>query len=182
MRDQALAAVGPTGAGYTVTGVDENIDPEVLRRIRGTFTVPQFLDNTDESKPEAQLVFDAQGNPQLVGTYQAPFTIIVPAVAATRGPLPVVVYGHGLFNTGENELGDATGSYVQDFANLEGYVVVATDWIGLSSYENPISTDTNQALALALTDFSRLPWVTDRLQQALVNDDGPRADDARSRS
>jgi hypothetical protein len=58
---------------------------------------------------------------------------------------------------------------VQDFANLEGYVVVATDWIGLSSHENPISPDTNQALALALTDFSHITWVTDRLQQALVN-------------
>ena len=169
MRDQGLAAVGPQGGGYTVTSVDEHLNAQVLRRIRGTFTVPQFIDNADESNPEAQLVFDASGTPQLLGTYQAPFTVIVPAVAATRGPLPIILYGHGLFNTGESELGGAEGSYVQDFANLEGYVVVATDWIGLSSHENPIATDTNQALALALTDFSRLTWVTDRLQQALVN-------------
>jgi hypothetical protein len=169
MRDQGLAAVGPQGAGYTVTAVDENLDAEVLRRVRGTFTVPQFLDNADETKAEAELTFDAAGNPQLVGTYQAPFTILVPAVAATKGPLPVVLYGHGLFNTGELELGDATGSYVQDFANLEGYVVVATDWIGLSAHENPLSSDTNQALSYALTDFNDFPWITDRLQQALVN-------------
>jgi len=169
MRDQGLAAVGPTGAGYTVTSVEDDLDPEVLRRIRGTFTVPQFIDNADETKAEAELTFDAEGNPQLLGTYQAPFTIIVPAVAATKAPLPIIVYGHGLFNTGELELGDATGSYVQDFANLEGYIVVATDWIGLSAHENPISVDTNQALSYALTDFSDMPWVTDRLQQALVN-------------
>jgi hypothetical protein len=169
MRDQALEAVGPTGAGYTVTAVDEHMDAQVLRRIRGTFTVPQFLDQTSELVAEAELSFDSTGAPQMLGTYQAPFTVIVPAVAATRGPLPVVLYGHGLFNTGEIELGGPEGSYVQDFANLEGYVVVATDWIGLSAYENPISTQTNQAMALAVTDFSKLPWVTDRLQQALVN-------------
>jgi hypothetical protein len=169
MRDQGLAAVGPSGAGYTVTGVDEAMDSEVLRRIRGTFTVPQFIDQTDESNPEAQLTFDATGTPKLLGAYQAPFTIIVPAVAATKAPLPIILYGHGLFGSGEGELGGATGSYVQDFANLEGYVVVATDWIGLSSYESPISQQTNQAIALALTDFNKFPWITDRLQQALVN-------------
>jgi len=168
MRDQGLAAMGPTGGGYTVTGVDENLDAEVLRRIRGTFTVPQFLDNADESQGEAELVLDGAGNPQLVGTYQAPFTIIIPAVA-TRGPLPVVVYGHGLFSTGEIELGDATGSYVQDFVDLEGYVVVATDWIGLSAHESPLTAGNNNAFASVLTDFNKFPWVTDRLQQALVN-------------
>jgi dienelactone hydrolase len=166
MRDQALAE---RGSGYSVTGVDENLDAQVLRRIRGTFSVPQFLDNADESQAEAQLVLDPAGNPQLVGTYQAPFTIIVPAVAATKGPLPVVVYGHGLFGTGEDELGGSTGSYVQDFANLEGYVIVATDWIGLSAHESPLTAGNNQALAYALTDFSKFPWITDRLQQALVN-------------
>jgi hypothetical protein len=169
MRDQGLSMVGPKGAGYTIVGVDENLDSEVLRRVRGTFTVPQFIDNTDESKPEAQLSFDAKGDPVLRGSYQAPFTIIVPAVAATKGPLPVIVYGHGLFSTGESELGDATGSYVQDFANLEGYIVVATDWIGLSSHEDPADPGSNNALGLVLNDMNDLPWITDRLQQALVN-------------
>jgi hypothetical protein len=169
MRDQGLAMVGPKGGGYTVVGVDDNLDTEVLRRVRGTFTVPQFLDNSDESKPEAELSFDTKGDPVLMGTYQAPFTIIVPAVAATKGPLPIIVYGHGLFGNGEEELGDATGSYVQDFANREGYVIVATDWIGLSSHENPAAPGSNGALSYVLQDPTKMPWVTDRLQQALVN-------------
>jgi hypothetical protein len=169
MRDQGLAKVGPKGAGYTIVGVDQNLDTKVLRRIRGTFTVPQFIDNADESKPEAELSFDANGKPILRGTYQAPFTIIIPAVAATKGPLPIILYGHGLFGNGEEELGDATGSYVQDFANAKGYVVVATDWIGLSSHEDPISAGSNAALQYVLTDPTKMPWVTDRLQQALVN-------------
>jgi hypothetical protein len=169
MRDQGLAMVGPKGAGYTVVGVDENLDSEVLRRVRGTFTVPQFIDNSDESKPEAELHFDAKGNPILMGTYQAPFTIIIPNVPATQFPLPIIVYGHGFLGNGEEELGDASGSYVQDFVYSQGYVIVATDWIGLSSHEDPADTGSNDALSYALQNLNDLPWITDRLQQALVN-------------
>jgi hypothetical protein len=170
MRDQALTEVGPEGGAYTVVGVDENLDATTLRRIRGTFTVPQFIDNADETKPEAQLTFDSAGNPVLLGTYQAPFTVIIPAAAATKHPLPIVVYGHGIFGSGEGELGDASGSFVQDFANAAGVVVVATDWIGLSTSESPLSSSSNGALADVLTtQFSNLPWITDRLQQSLVN-------------
>lgn len=168
MRDQGLTAAGPQGGSYTITEVDENLNAQVMRRILGTFTVPQFLDNADELKPEAQLTFDAAGHPVLLGTYQAPFTVIIPAVAATKGPLPIVVFGHGIFGTAEGEIGGASGSYVQDFANEAGVVVVGTDWVGLSSYEDPVDYP-NAALQYVLDDFSNLPWITDRLQQALVN-------------
>ncbi len=169
MRDQALTAAGPDGGGYTITEVDDHLDATTLRRILGTFTVPQFIDNADETIAKTSLSFDAAGNPVLIGTYQAPFTVIIPAVAATKSPLPIVVYGHGIFGSGEGELGGASGSYVQDFANQAGVIVVATDWIGLSSHENPIDAGNNQALSLVLANFSNLPWITDRLQQALVN-------------
>jgi hypothetical protein len=171
MRDQALASLGGGGGGYTIpsAGVENDFDAATLRRIRGTFTVPQFLDNADESKPEAQLVFDAAGLPKMVGSYQAPFTIIIPRAATTKAPLPIVLYGHGIFGSGEGELGGAGGSYLQDFANQAGVVVIATDWIGLSSHENPLVNGNNGALTSVLSDFSQLPWLTDRLQQAIVN-------------
>lgn len=171
MRDQALEAVGPDGAGYTVKEVDPSFDPQVLRRIRGTFTVPQFLDHPDETTAEASLQFDASGNPVLIGSYQAPFTVIVPAVAAQRHPLPIVLYGHGLFGTGDGELDDGASSddnYVETFANKGGYVVVATDWIGLSAHDSPVDTGNDGAVAGALTNFSHFTWITDRLQQALI--------------
>ena len=167
MRDQALASAGPTGIGYTITSVEDDFDEPTYRRIRGTFTAPAFLDNEDESKPEAMLTFDASSKPIMNGTYEAPFTILVPRTALVR-PLPVLLVGHGLFNTGEIELGDASGSDIQDFANGNEYIVIATDWIGLSDHENPLSQGANGALAEMLSDFSHLPWVTDRLQQALV--------------
>src|SRR5207237_3728480 len=152
---------------HRITSVQDASATPTFRRIRGTFTAPAFLDNEDESKPEARLSFDAQEKPIMNGTYEAPFTILVPRVALAR-PLPILLVGHGLFNTGEIELGDATGSDIQDLANGNGYVVVATDWIGLSAHENPLSQGSNNALADMLSDFSRLPEVTDRLQQSLV--------------
>ena len=104
-----------------------------------------------------------------MGSYQAPFTVIIPRAATTKSPLPIVVYGHGIFGSGEGELGGNGGSYVQDFANQAGIVVIATDWIGLSSRENPLDSGNNGALSDVLTDFSQMPWLTDRLQQAIVN-------------
>jgi hypothetical protein len=169
MRDQALEAVGPDGAGYTIKTVEDNFDTHTLRRIRGTFTVPQFIDNADETKPEAELHFDTSGNPVLLGSYQAPFTVIIPRAAATKQPLPIILYGHGLFGSGEGELGDMNGSWAQDFADLKGYVMVATDWIGFSSHESPVVLGNNDVFGEIPGDFSKLPYSTDRLQQALVN-------------
>ena len=160
MRDQGLAMVGPKGAGYTVTEVDENLDGEVFRRVLGTFTVPQFIDNADETKPEAELHFDDKGNPILMGSYQAPFTILIPNVPASQFPLPIIVDGHGFLGNGEEELGDASGLYVQDFVSSQGYVIVATDWIGLSSHEDPADSGSNNALSYALQDPNDLPWIT----------------------
>jgi hypothetical protein len=168
MRDQALAAAGDNGIGYTITSTEENLNPKVLRRIRGTFTAPLFLTSGDENKPETEMVWGPDGQPKQNGTYEAPFVVIVPA-AAKKGPLPLLFFGHGLFNSGEGALGDASGSYVQDFADEKGYVVFSTDWIGLSAHEDPVKSKTNGAAGDALADFNKLPWLTDRLQQALVS-------------
>ncbi len=169
MRDQALAQVGENGLGYTVTSVEDDFDSDTQRRVRGTFTVPQFLSQANPANPDATISFDASGKPKLVGMYEAPFTVIIPRVVATKGPLPLVIYGHGLLGSGEGELGDATGSDPQSFAQREGYILFATDWTGLSANESPLTPGGSGAAADAIRDFNHLPWITDRLQQALVN-------------
>jgi hypothetical protein len=75
-----------------------------------------------------------------------------------------MLFGHGLLSSGVGELGLATETtnYMQRLANDQGYVVIATDWTGLS---NP---DIAMVLS-ALGDFNRLTQVTERLQQALIN-------------
>jgi len=84
-------------------------------------------------------------------------------------PLPLVIYGHGLFGSAEGELGGAGGSYPQDFANAKGYILFGTDWIGLSATESPLTSVNNGAAVAAIQNFSRLPWLTDRLQQSALN-------------
>jgi hypothetical protein len=115
------------------------------------------------------MTVDATGKPVQNGTYQAPFTILVPAVASAGQPLPLMQFGHGLFGSAETELGDASGSYVQDFIQEKGYIVFGTDWTGLSVNEDPVSGAGSGAAGQAITDFNHIPWITDRLQQSLVN-------------
>ncbi len=164
MRDQALADVGADGGAFTITKTDDLTGTRVARRITGTFTVPQFISPADPKNPKAEISFDASGKPMMQGHYEAPFVLIIPPLAKTK-PLPLMLFGHGLLGGADN-LSD--GSVMAQFAADNGYVVFATDWIGLSHNENPVG-GSNGAIGEALTDFNHMPWVTDRLQQALIN-------------
>jgi cephalosporin-C deacetylase-like acetyl esterase len=84
--------------------------------------------------------------------------------AAKAKALPLMLVGHGLLGTGE---GMVNG--MADFAESSGYVIFGTDWTGLSRAEDPVAPGGNGAAGEALTDFNRLPYVTDRLQQGLIN-------------
>ena len=165
MRDQALAAAGDSGIGYTITSSTDNPNAQTLRVLHGTFTVPQFLTSVDTTNPVTKLAVDASGKPLLTGTYEAPFTLIVPPMAMTK-PLPLVVFGHGFVGTGADVARDRA---VRKLAAEKGYIVFATDWIGLSTAENPTTMGGNGAIGEALTDFNNIPYVTDRMQQSLIN-------------
>jgi hypothetical protein len=167
MREQALQQAGDQGMGFSVTGVDENLNGKVLRRIRGTFTVPSFLTSVDPKTAESQLVFGPDGKPQVNGKYEAPFTVLVPASAMSKAPLPVLLVGHGFLGTGEGVLGGEEGSAVQDLIEDKGYVAIATDWTGMSKAEGVEGS--NLAAVHALQDMNKIPWVTDRLQQSMIN-------------
>ena len=166
MRDQAFADVGADGGAYTITKVEENPGPDVARRITGTFTVPQFISPADPTVAKAEISLDESGKPKMVGHYEAPFTIIIPPGAAQKA-LPLVLFGHGLLGTADGAL--HAGAVTALFASTKNYVLFATDWIGLSARENPLGNPTNGAIGEALTDMNHMPWVTDRLQQSLVN-------------
>lgn len=157
MRDTALAMVG--GLTWTITSsTDTPSDPNRLREVVGTFQVPSFLaDDTMTST----LVEDASGTPQLRGLGTANFVVDIPACAATAtAPLPVIVFGHGLFGSAQSEL--AT-DYEKQVGNYLCMVQIGTDWIGLASYD--FATLANDVLP----DFNNINIVTDRLQQAHVD-------------
>ena len=143
--------------GYTVTSVEEfENDPERLRELQVTFEVPWFLASEEDT---ALMQFDAAYLPEANSVVDVSMLIQVPRCAVNApGPLPVLVFGHGLF-------GDATttrNDLLLELANRFCHIVIATDWIGLSSADL-------LNLQLLATDINQGYFVTDRLQQAHLN-------------
>lgn len=167
VRERTLLAVPPGGLGYTITSVEDDFSEHTLRRVRGTFTVPRFLSSVDPTEPETALLLDEDGAPVDDGTYEAPFTLIIPRRAETES-VGLLVFGHGFLGSGEGELGDDAGSFCQQWGDDFGYAMLATDWSGLSKWEG-FDTDGSQAAAVVLAEVSNIPWITDRLHQALAN-------------
>ncbi len=163
-RDQGLAANGPGAPPFTVTSMEGTLDApysdQIFRRIRGFYTVPLFM--TSKSPP-AMFNFDANGVPKQNGTAQAPFTVTIPLFLVTGDGPPrqgrPAVYGHGLLGSGE---GEVTAGNLQTLQSKYGFVLGATDWIGLSDNDVP---NTLKIIA-DLSNFRQMP---DRLQQAFLN-------------
>jgi hypothetical protein len=149
----------PGGIPFTVDRVDEAPNANVSRIVYGTFSPPNYLrdDNTIDFGPSGPVLQAAARS--------YPYTLVIPARAdRDRVPLPLVLFGHGVFGNGRDYLSGNIGvQIVQPLAENSGGIVVATDWIGLSSAD----------LALILTDVvpnvNRIGLVTDRLLQSLVN-------------
>jgi len=161
--DSGASASGDAGADetitYTIDSVTASTDQPGANIIEGTFTPPNYLraDNT--------ILFGADGTPTLetgLPRPSYPFTMIVPPLAATQS-LGLVLFGHGLFGAGRSYLTTSYGSTIQPLAQQLGSVVVATDWIGLSS------GDLQLIISDVVPDLNRVGVVTDRLLQALVN-------------
>jgi hypothetical protein len=156
MRDRALAAAS---FEYHVDSATDLTDGgPLLREIQGTFQSPRFLASDAGT---ATLPADAGADPAIIAEQPFPFVAHVPACAASAtGPLPVMIYGHGLLGNAITELND---SYQPGAINNLCMVQVATNWIGLSKEDVPTLVST------VVTDFGRFPIISDRLMQAQVN-------------
>ncbi|MBI5491052.1 MAG: hypothetical protein HY905_27220 [Deltaproteobacteria bacterium] len=160
MRQTALSLVEGTGLSYTIDEIQEDPNENVSRIVMGTFEVPTFLTT------ENVFVYDDENRPVRQEPNQSfPYTMIVPRVAATEDrPLPLMVFGHGIFGEGRDYLTGSIGTgTLQPTAQQNGVIVVATDWIGLSA------ADFDIILREVVPDLNRLGVITDRLQQALIN-------------
>lgn len=158
MRDQALMMADAGMLSYTVTSsTDMPSDAHLLREVVGTFDVPWYLTS---SALDATLGTDG-GMPTMHGTGTANFVVHIPKCASTAtGPLPVIVFGHGLFGTAQSEL---SSDYEKQVGDTLCMVQIGTDWIGLSK------PDFNTVGDEVLGDLNHIDIVTDRLQQAHVN-------------
>lgn len=161
MRDDAMMRIGERGLGCTITTVEEPADdPNLWRRIEGTFTAPLYM---DDPEPGGRLVRDAGGLPTATGTVEVPFLAIIPKsvqqrVMEGRDPARLMTYGHGLFGS-RGELG---GRFGREFTNRTEIVGVATDWWGMSEADVPTAGE-------ILGEMSRFPELTDRMHQGLIN-------------
>ncbi|MCA1664545.1 MAG: hypothetical protein LC659_09785, partial [Myxococcales bacterium] len=159
MRDSALSWLQDSGGHYDISAThDMPSDPNLWRELVGTFQVPSFLTNDSQT---ATLQLDGMGNPVVRGTGTAPFVVHVPqcALTATK-PLPVLVFGHGLFGTAQDEL---SSDYQKQVAQKLCMVQIGTDWIGLARY------DFSTVASNVVGDLNQFPIVSDRLQQAHLN-------------
>ena len=158
MRARALERFDASPPAVTITSSEDTPDSEtIFRVIKGTIEVPLFLTDTT---PEGVLARGEDGAPAIGGTAQADFLMIVPrSVAAAQTPARVLQFGHGFFG----DRREVTGSFVHEFADQTGMVVIAVDWWGMSEPDRfPVA----QRLADAPPSAAQF---IDRVHQAMIN-------------
>ncbi len=157
MRAETLAEVTGTGMRYTIDSITESPNANVAALIQGTFEAPTYLNDDNVFE------YDADHHPVRQPVDRIfPFTMIIPQAAADiDAPVPLVVFGHGLFGTGRGTL--SPNGVLAAAANEVGMVLVATDWIGLSG------GDLQLIISEVIPDLNRIALVTDRLQQSIIN-------------
>ncbi len=164
LRDRGLPKLATGAAAFTIVSVEDSPNTEIEKRIRGTFRVPSFLSSDDRTVAETELVIGSDGLPAEQRMADYPFELVIPKSAVDKGPLPLLVYGHGLLGAADQ----VSSGHVRQFCNDKGYVCVGTDWIGLSEKEEAGIGQSGAAI-FAIEDLNHLPWITDRLQQSLLN-------------
>ena len=165
IRDDAFASLDGAAPAFTVDLVENDVGPNIYRRVWGTFEVPQYLTGTGEPGSRFHYGGDTgiDALPVRNGTYTARFVCNIPRATTADGEDPVTpsrgtVYGHGLL-----------GSYTQAhsgsqrvMANESNMTYCGTDWIGMATEDVP-------HVITILEDLSRFPTLADRVQQGILN-------------
>ncbi len=157
MRSQALPVME---AGLTFAAEEVAADPSIYRSLIGTHQAPNFLSNGEED--DSILLRDGSDLPMLSGNYDANFAAIIPDCVTdpqVELPVPVMIFGHGLFGTGADYLDDG---FLQEIANQFCFVVVAGDFIGLTERQVAM-------VAYAANDLNRAPTISSKLAQSIIN-------------
>ena len=191
IRDDAFAQLGDhnladgvvsgSAPSFTVDSVTNytaspgSPPPPLARQVTGHFTVPCYIAPTcdppqkcaalsqglfNDCPSPGQFALDPS-NPDAVPsqvpgqTYQANFICNVGYGAfSAHQLLRPVEYGHGLFGGA----GEVNSDPQKAMASRFGMMYCATDWFGMATADVPNAV-------LALTDLSRFPLLTDRVQQ-----------------
>jgi hypothetical protein len=175
IRNDALASLGDTTPGdgvmdgsapdFQVTTVDDFTpmqDPEIARRVRGTFTVACYLQPTCAPGGSFQLGANGLPSRNTGNDWTANFDCIIPRTAVDGTPTPgrPAIYGHGLFGSASEVF---NADIQQELANTYGFVLCATDEIGMAN------GDVTNTIGI-LSDLSKFNQLADRLQQGLLDE------------
>jgi hypothetical protein len=161
MRDDAFARLSSAAPAFVVGSVQDDVDANIFRRVTGTYQVERYVSSIT---PPATLVLGADGLPVHQAMPQpASFICNIPRAALPSAAGPAVparasIYGHGLL--GSNT--EVNAGNVKAMANEHNFVFCATKWIGMAD------EDIGNAVGI-LQDLGKFPSLTDRLQQAMVN-------------
>ncbi|MBK6813252.1 MAG: hypothetical protein IPG81_31120 [Sandaracinaceae bacterium] len=145
----------------TVTGVENDVNDTLYRRVRGTFTVPLYMDTAEAGSRATR---DASGQVMFNGTTQAPFEVAIPPsvrdrVMAGSGPARGIMHGHGLLGAGDQ----TSSGGVRVLLERSAMVGFGTDYWGLSE------GDLTFLLSGVLTDFGDFDAMGERLMQGTIN-------------
>jgi len=135
------------------TGISGHLD----RVVKGTFQAPLYM---DADAPGSRFVRDADGLPSFQGWATLPFVVNVPKSLAEHGDGRLIQFGHGLMGSAEHEM---SGSFGSQFPDDYGFIMVGTDWQGMSR-------DDLTNVAQSLADVSQFPTVAERLIQGMAGE------------
>jgi len=166
IRDDALARFGEAGPAYTLTELVPATLAEtqaacasgeaIGRTLYGDMTVPLYTTEDDEG---AFLTRDDQGMPFYNGDTTADFMVRIPcSLIEDPKAAPILQYGHGLLGSQD----EAHAGHLSQLANDGGYVVVATDWKGMSD------RDRGEITLMMARDISNFAFVPERSMQGFV--------------
>lgn len=157
MRDDALDRVGAEGLACDIDSIVEDYDNNVYRLVRGTVTVPWYMDS---AYPPARIERDDEGNPEYTADVEVSFALLIPNSLNYEGYTPgrLVQFGHSFFASEDEMLYDFAAGLADD---LE-MVMFATAWAGMSDADLV-------ATAGILANVSEAPLMADRLRQGMVS-------------
>ncbi len=159
MRDDALSSLPAGGPAYTIVENTENdctVEGERIgRTLEIDVTTPMY---TEDAGPGTVLTRDEDGQPFRNGERTFGVVVRIPcSVIDNPGPKRILQYGHGLLGS----RGEARTGWLSDFANQHEYIVVATDWTGMSEEDLPAILD-------MIPDPSQFAIIPERSMQGLV--------------
>lgn len=153
---------GTDGVGNcTVTSVEEDVNDEIFRRIRGTFTVPLYMLTEYEGTLFNR---NAAGEIEYNRAVEAPFEVVIPPSVRDRvmngnGPGRMLMYGHGLLGAATQVSSGGTRVALQ----RNEMVGFGTDYWGLAE------SDEAEFLNEVVTQMGNFDTLGERLVQGTLN-------------